>query len=96
MQGDQAHERGRLIVDNESDLRIPHFAPPFESVRKFVEEKLLVVVGPPNPSHDQRRLVSNWQFPVGCVHRLLKKGNYTTRIGAGAPGKSCIIESFLF
>lgn len=27
------------------------------------------------------------QFPVGRVHRLLKKGNYATRIGAGAPGK---------
>jgi histone H2A len=26
------------------------------------------------------------QFPVGRVHRLLKKGNYATRIGAGAPG----------
>ena len=36
------------------------------------------------------------QFPVGRVHRLLKKGNYATRIGAGAPGKFCIIESCLF
>lgn len=26
------------------------------------------------------------QFPVGRIHRLLKKGNYATRIGAGAPG----------
>uniref|UniRef100_A0A671NKU3 Histone H2A n=1 Tax=Sinocyclocheilus anshuiensis TaxID=1608454 RepID=A0A671NKU3_9TELE len=25
------------------------------------------------------------QFPVGCVHRLLHKGNYAQRIGAGAP-----------
>lgn len=30
------------------------------------------------------------QFPVGRVHRLLKKGNYATRIGAGAPGMSPI------
>lgn len=28
------------------------------------------------------------QFPVGRVHRLLKKGNYAQRIGAGAPGKA--------
>ncbi len=28
------------------------------------------------------------QFPVGRIHRLLKKGNYATRIGAGAPGAS--------
>ena len=25
------------------------------------------------------------QFPVGCIHRLLRKGNYATRVGAGAP-----------
>ena len=25
------------------------------------------------------------QFPVGRVHRLLRKGNYVRRIGAGAP-----------
>lgn len=28
------------------------------------------------------------QFPVGRVHRLLKKGNYAQRVGAGAPGAS--------
>lgn len=28
------------------------------------------------------------QFPVGRVHRLLKKGNYAQRVGAGAPGES--------
>ncbi|KZV93045.1 histone H2A [Exidia glandulosa HHB12029] len=25
------------------------------------------------------------QFPVGRIHRLLKRGNYATRVGAGAP-----------
>ncbi|GAA5887008.1 hypothetical protein JCM5296_005222 [Sporobolomyces johnsonii] len=25
------------------------------------------------------------QFPVGRIHRFLKKGNYAKRIGAGAP-----------
>eukprot|EP00834_Sanchytrium_tribonematis_P006881 NODE_552_length_6155_cov_0.827774.p6 type:complete len:113 gc:universal NODE_552_length_6155_cov_0.827774:3461-3123(-) len=25
------------------------------------------------------------QFPVGRIHRLLRKGNYAQRIGAGAP-----------
>jgi histone H2A len=28
------------------------------------------------------------QFPVGRVHRLLKRGNYAQRVGAGAPGES--------
>jgi hypothetical protein len=30
------------------------------------------------------------QFPVGRVHRLLKKGNYAQRVGAGAPGSSSL------
>lgn len=30
------------------------------------------------------------QFPVGRVHRLLKKGNYAQRVGAGAPGTSSL------
>ena len=30
------------------------------------------------------------QFPVGRVHRLLKKGNYAQRVGAGAPGTSAL------
>lgn len=25
------------------------------------------------------------QFPVGRIHRLLRKGNYADRVGAGAP-----------
>ena len=25
------------------------------------------------------------QFPVGRIHRMLRKGNYAQRIGAGAP-----------
>lgn len=27
------------------------------------------------------------QFPVGRIHRLLKRGNYAQRVGAGAPGE---------
>lgn len=33
------------------------------------------------------------QFPVGRIHRLLKKGNYAQRVGAGAPGMSNEIVS---
>lgn len=33
------------------------------------------------------------QFPVGRVHRLLKRGNYAQRVGAGAPGMSHIQPS---
>lgn len=28
------------------------------------------------------------QFPVGRIHRMLKRGNYAQRVGAGAPGES--------
>ncbi|XP_053711269.1 histone H2A, sperm-like [Synchiropus splendidus] len=33
-------------------------------------------------SHSSR---AGLQFPVGRVHRLLRKGNYAERVGAGAP-----------
>ena len=28
------------------------------------------------------------QFPVGRIHRLLRKGNYSGRVGAGLSGRS--------
>ena len=34
------------------------------------------------------------QFPVGRVHRLLKRGNYAQRVGAGAPGKCFFVRSY--
>jgi histone H2A len=36
------------------------------------------------------------QFPVGRVHRLLKRGNYAQRVGAGAPGMLCNLVASLF
>ena len=35
------------------------------------------------------------QFPVGRIHRLLKRGNYAQRVGAGAPGKSPSPDSWI-
>uniref|UniRef100_UPI00398F1068 histone H2A type 2-A-like n=1 Tax=Pristiophorus japonicus TaxID=55135 RepID=UPI00398F1068 len=32
------------------------------------------------------------QFPVGRVHRLLRKGNYAERVGAGAPYMAAMLE----
>ena len=32
-----------------------------------------------------RSVRAGLQFPVGRVHRLLRKGNYAPRVGAGAP-----------
>ncbi|KAF9788639.1 histone H2A [Thelephora terrestris] len=36
-------------------------------------------------SQQSRSAKAGLQFPVGRVHRLLKKGNYAQRVGAGAP-----------
>lgn len=35
------------------------------------------------------------QFPVGRVHRLLKRGNYAQRVGAGAPGAFIILSGLV-
>ncbi|KAJ7922598.1 histone H2A [Mycena leptocephala] len=42
--------------------------------------------GTGGPSRSQTRSAkAGLQFPVGRMHRLLKKGNYAQRVGAGAP-----------
>merc|ERR1711915_1077847 len=35
------------------------------------------------------------QFPVGRIHRLLKKGNYAERVGAGAPVYMAAVMEYL-
>ncbi|KAJ7787337.1 histone 2A, partial [Mycena olivaceomarginata] len=35
------------------------------------------------------------QFPVGRIHRLLKKGNYSKRVGAGAPVYPAAVLEYL-
>ena len=35
------------------------------------------------------------QFPVGRVHRLLRKGNYAQRVGAGAPVYMAAVLEYL-
>ena len=43
--------------------------------------------GDASSKSQSRSAKAGLQFPVGRVHRLLKKGNYAQRVGAGAPGK---------
>ncbi|CAI9739625.1 histone H2A-like [Octopus vulgaris] len=35
------------------------------------------------------------QFPVGRIHRLLRKGNYSKRVGAGAPVYLAAVMEYL-
>ena len=44
--------------------------------------------GDASTKSQSRSAKAGLQFPVGRVHRLLKKGNYAQRVGAGAPGES--------
>jgi len=39
----------------------------------------------PSKSQQSRSVKAGLQFPVGRIHRLLKRGNYAQRVGAGAP-----------
>ncbi|XP_043539664.1 histone H2A, sperm-like [Chiloscyllium plagiosum] len=48
--------------------------------------KALFVLQPPDEAKAKSRSSrAGLQFPVGRVHRLLRKGNYAERVGAGAP-----------
>lgn len=35
------------------------------------------------------------QFPVGRIHRMLRKGNYAERVGAGAPVYLAAVMEYL-
>ena len=48
--------------------------------------------GDASAKSQSRSAKAGLQFPVGRVHRLLKKGNYAQRVGAGAPGTSTLIQ----
>lgn len=48
--------------------------------------------GDASSKSQSRSAKAGLQFPVGRVHRLLKKGNYAQRVGAGAPGQSWLLS----
>nr|CAH7732159.1 unnamed protein product [Callosobruchus chinensis] len=43
----------------------------------------------------QAVLRAGLQFPVGRIHRLLRKGNYAERVGAGAPVYLAAVMEYL-
>ncbi len=52
--------------------------------------------GETSSKSQSRSAKAGLQFPVGRVHRLLKKGNYAQRVGAGAPGESLLSQAASF
>ena len=46
-----------------------------------------VILAKANAYHCSRSSKAGLAFPVGRVHRLLRKGNYAQRVGAGACSK---------
>ncbi|XP_058840490.1 histone H2A-beta, sperm-like [Topomyia yanbarensis] len=42
-----------------------------------------------------RSVRAGLQFPVGRIHRLLRKGNYAERVGAGAPVYLAAVMEYL-
>ena len=43
----------------------------------------------------ERRSRAGLQFPVGRIHRLLRKGNYVERVGADAPVYMAAVMEYL-
>ncbi|XP_072422752.1 histone H2A-like [Chiloscyllium punctatum] len=55
--------------------------PPHHSSRRYKRPQC----GKSRSKAKSRSSRAGLQFPVGRVHRLLRKGNYAERVGAGAP-----------
>ena len=49
----------------------------------------------PGSKKQSRTLRAGLQFPVGRIHRYMKKGNYAERIGAGAPVYLAAVMEYL-
>ena len=47
------------------------------------------------PSPNLKSSQAGLQFPVGRIHRLLRKGNYAERVGAGAPVYMAAVLEYL-
>lgn len=55
----------------------------------------LFLVGKVKGKAKSRSSRAGLQFPVGRIHRLLRKGNYAERVGAGAPVYLAAVMEYL-
>jgi len=72
------------------------------SLQKFVQSLLTLATmtgrgksGKSRSKAKSRSSRAGLQFPVGRVHRLLRKGNYAPRIGSGAPVYMAAVLEYL-
>ena len=56
------------------------------NIRSFIRGKSSSGKTGSDSKTQSRSAKAGLQFPVGRIHRLLKRGNYAQRVGAGAPG----------
>lgn len=57
--------------------------------------RVLVLIGKTKGKAKTRSSRAGLQFPVGRIHRLLRKGNYAERVGAGAPVYLAAVMEYL-
>lgn len=65
---------------------------------QFIEKinsYLFVFKGKAKAKSKSRSNRAGLQFPVGRIHRLLRKGNYAERVGAGAPVYLAAVMEYL-
>ncbi|XP_051891937.1 LOW QUALITY PROTEIN: histone H2B.v1-like [Pristis pectinata] len=77
-----AHYNKRSTITSQEIQTAVHLLLPGELAKHAVSEGTKAVTKYTSSSRSSR---AGLQFPVGRVHRLLRKGNYAERVGAGAP-----------
>lgn len=68
---------------------------PARPVHDDARRVLLALAGKTKGKAKTRSSRAGLQFPVGRIHRLLRKGNYAERVGAGAPVYLAAVMEYL-
>lgn len=55
----------------------------------------MYIIGKVKAKAKSRSSRAGLQFPVGRIHRMLRKGNYAERVGAGAPVYLAAVMEYL-
>lgn len=101
----------QLVADACQYAYFLHVIGPFNTLRPTKYMKVESVAGPHLVAHEtmsgrgkggkvkgkakSRSSRAGLQFPVGRIHRLLRKGNYAERVGAGAPVYLAAVMEYL-